>query len=247
MKAMPMVELLNQAEREFGIKVLSSQAARAFYRTWRRGAGGSSKAWSQIRDAAYFDAGKKVVGVALVSALRQHLSDLQSGRCCYCRRALQGIAYAQPIEHVLSRTHYPQYTFFYRNLALSCFDCNHSKKAKNWTSWPKGRRNYLPLHRCGQFFHPRLHKYDEHVRFVRLETNGAAISFYVGLTTQGKQICRDLLQHTAGRELAVSANERIAQAMEKLKVQVDRVQSAKTAEDLATFIEALDELALPSS
>lgn len=239
-----MVDDLVLAEQTFGKQVLPSKEARCFFRQWRRNAVQNKMAWKAFRDAILFEGGRSRGGETLISSLRQHLVDLQQGRCCYCRCLLQGIAYARPVEHVLPRTDYPQYTFVYRNLAVSCYDCNQSKKAKNWSGWKKGRKHYISLRRSSHYFHPRLHKYDEHVRFLRIETNGAAISVYVGLTPQGRQICRDLLQYTAGRALATSANARIASSMDRLKMCVDRLESEKTAEELMSFIEAFDELAI---
>lgn len=241
-----MDDSLKLAEQEFARQVLPSKEARSFLRMWRRHAAENKKAWSDFRDAVFREGNRSTEGSVLISLLRQHLVGIQGGRCCYCRRLLQGIAYAKPIEHVLSRADYPQYTFLYRNLAVSCYDCNHSKKAKNWSGWKIGRKGYVPAGRCAKFFHPRLHKFDDHVRFLRIETNGTSISVYVGLTDQGRQICRDLLQHTAGRELLTSANKRIASAMEKLKVQIDRLEDLKSAEDLRSFMEALDDIAFTS-
>jgi uncharacterized protein (TIGR02646 family) len=235
---------LVDAERVFGKAVLASIEARRFYREWRRKATGTPGSWSLIRDATYSVGGKKVKGSFLVTLLRKHLVTLQGGRCCYCRCRLQGIGYARPIEHVLSRDDYPQYTFRYRNLAVSCYDCNHLKSASNWSSVKKTRRRYPNERACADFFHPRYHAYDEHVKFVHIATNGAEIRLFIGISAQGKQLCRDLLHRACARELSLSANARLAGPIEQLRRHIDE-ESAHARASVETFLKVLESAALP--
>ncbi len=228
------------AEKDFGKNVLTSVEARAFFREWRKRASSNGGTWSAIRGATFTVAGKKRSGAALMSELRNHLAALQAERCCYCRRRLGGIAYARPIEHILPKDVYRQYTFTYRNLAVACFDCNHVKSNDNWSTWPPTRRRYLKDKKCGGFFHARLHEYDSHVRYLHLETNGASISVYAGLTPQGRHLCVELLRKSSERTLAVSANPRFSAAMDKLRGQVQQMASTHDDAKLLDFMEALE-------
>lgn len=234
------------SEKEFGLIVLNSSEARAFYRHWRRRAEYETGAWSEIRKASFTAAGKTLVGIVIISALRQHLAAIQGDRCCYCRRRLGGIAYARPIEHILPKNVYQRFTFSYRNLAVACFDCNHVKHSDNWSTWPVTRRRYIPERHCTGFFHARLHEYDSHVRYLHLDTNGASISVFAGLTPQGQHLCNGLLKKSAERTLATSANPRFAAAMDKLRAQVGLMAQTVSDERLLEFMEAL-ELAADSS
>src|SRR6218665_72266 len=223
------------AEQCFGRNVLKTPAARAFFRRWRRNAKVMTKPWASIRSASYEDAGKERSGAALISALRDHLTTLQQGRCCYCRRPLQGIGWAKPLDHVLAQEPYRQHTFCYRNLAVACFDCNLAKSNSPWSKWPKDRRAYIAVNQCKAFFHPRLHSYDQHVRYIHIDTNGATISVYAGLTPQGRHLCANLLHKTAGAILATSANIRFASAMDKLRIQIGHLNPVKDGTRLLDF------------
>jgi uncharacterized protein (TIGR02646 family) len=236
---------LGKLEQDFGQNVLKSPQARAFYRSWRKRSANESDAWSAIRKDSFTVSGKEHLGVTIIKPLRKHLVALQGERCCYCRRRLDGIAYARQIEHILPKSVYKQYTFSYRNLAVACFNCNHIKSKDNWSTWPENLRRYIPEKSCGGFFHARLHDYDTHVRYLHLETNGASISVYLGLTPQGRQLCTDLLKKSAGRTLSTSANPRFAAAMDKLRVQVEQMTHTHDDSRLMDFMEALELAADP--
>lgn len=236
---------LKISERDFGRNVLKSQEARAFYRAWRKCAVSEAGTWAAIREASFTISGTKHFGKAIITDLRGHLAAQQGERCCYCRRRLDGIAYARPIEHILPQHIYGQYTFCYRNLAVACFDCNHTKRNHNWSTWPTARRQYIPERSCGGFFHARLHDYDAHIRYLHLETNGAYICVYTGLTPQGRKLCTDLLNKSAARTLSTSANSRFAAAMDKLRIQVGQMASAHDESRLMEFMEALELAADP--
>ncbi|MES5325087.1 HNH endonuclease [Alcaligenes phenolicus] len=228
------------AEKDFGENVLPSMEARAFYREWRKLASSGVGTWSAIRDAKFTAAGKSRDGAWIMTRLRNHLAALQAERCCYCRRRLVGIAYARPIEHILPKDTYGQFTFIYRNLAVACFDCNHVKSNNNWSTWPSTRRRYPKDKNCSGFFHARLHEYNSHVRYLHLETNGASISVYAGLTPQGRHLCAELLAKSSERTLAISANPRFSAAMDKLRDQVQQIAATHDDDKLLDFMEALE-------
>ncbi|QQQ00262.1 HNH endonuclease [Lysobacter enzymogenes] len=236
---------LGAQEREFFAKNLPSLEARAFFRSWRRSAGLLDGAWSTIRDGKFKVNGTEHNGASLITKLRNHLVSLQDGYCCYCRRSLQGIAWAKPIDHVLPKDKFPRFTFHYRNLAVACYDCNHVKRNSEWSSWNNSQRKYIPARRCRRFFHPRYHIYDDHVRYLHISTNGASLSVYFGTTEQGKKLCADLLHKSAARRLAISANPRLDAALTKIRNQIDEMELHADAEHLENFLEALEKFALP--
>lgn len=178
------------------------------------------------------------LGREIVSTLRSHLAKLQGHRCCYCRRWLQNVAYARPIEHIFSRKDYPQFSVTYRNLAVSCRDCNQLKGAQKWTILPAGTLVYpsaAPNH-----YHPRLHRYDLHVRYVRVETNDSSIAIYHGLTEQGRQLCKDLLKTISQVDGLMYNNRQFAKSIAILQDAGDKNVPEKT-EKLDEFIESLHE------
>lgn len=235
------ITALNKAEQAFGSKILKSTNHRSFYRAWRNVYAKTNRnAWSEFRDAIFINDAKTLKGSSIASALRTHLVELQGGRCCYCRRQLQRIAYARPVEHILPRKDYPQFTFYYRNLAVACYDCNATKTANNWSGISKKNFRYPGAHKCTDFFHPRFHIYSEHVHYIHVSTNETTVSLYQGITEQGRQICRDLLHASARRELIVGANDRLGAAVDKLQNHAADIDPSAHASFYA-FLECLDE------
>jgi uncharacterized protein (TIGR02646 family) len=231
-------------ELAFGTDVLATAEAKVFFRRWRKRDWKQRKAWTKVRKDKYVIGDKEILGSALISGIRRHLLEIQRNLCCYCQRELQGIAYARPVEHILSKKDYPQYAFHYRNLAVSCFDCNLKKSHHNWTKWPKGRRRYVSARRCKEFFHPRYHSYDEHIHFIRMRTNGASISAYVGVTRQGRNLCTNLLADSARREVALTANPRLEAALFSLRADVQMLENSALNQDLERFLEKLEGMVL---
>lgn len=175
-------------------------------------------------------------GAEIVFALRKHLANLQGSRCCYCRRWLQNVAHARPVEHVLSRDDYPQFSLHYWNLALACRDCNHVKTNKKWTSLPVTAAEY-PIN-ADDYFHPRIHIFDAHIRYVRVETNDASIAIYQGITEQGRQLCREHLKKISQVDALFRNNRQISSAIERLQA-VGDVPNQEATTKLGEFVDAL--------
>ncbi|MDR6667085.1 hypothetical protein [Rhizobium sp. 1399] len=158
-----------------------------------------------------------IKGAAIKSAFRHRILSRQDNRCCYCRRWLVNTAYAKPIEHVLPRGHYPQFSIEFWNMAVSCNDCNSAKTDKVWGSISKTSRRYPRAEEFTDSFHPRFHRYDDHVRFLRMETNSQTVTLFTGLTPQGRHLCRSLLHQVAAKETLIENNPVVAEAMKEIR------------------------------
>lgn len=180
------------------------------------------------------------IGAEIVSTLRRHLANLQGTRCCYCRRWLQNIAHARPVEHILSRDGYPQFSLHYRNLALACRDCNQQKTNQNWTTLDQAATTYPAPDKISDYFHPRLHIFDGHIRYVRVETNDAAVAIYQGLTEQGRQLCRDHLKKISQVDALFKNNRRLSGVIERLQAAGDNPDEAARTR-LSEFVDTLHE------
>ncbi|WP_321901758.1 HNH endonuclease [Burkholderia cenocepacia] len=181
-----------------------------------------------------------ITGAAIKSAFRRRLLELQKGRCCYCRRWLVSTAYAKPIEHILPRRHYPQFSIEFWNLAVACSDCNGAKTDDVWGTISTARRRYPRAWEFTEAFHPRFHRYDDHIRFVRLETNLSAVVVFTGLTTQGRHLCRSLLHRIAAKETLVENNPALAPAMDQIRSFESKVEGLRLTR-LNEFRAALDQ------
>lgn len=183
-----------------------------------------------------------IMGAKVIKALRGHLSKLQHGRCCYCRRHLQNVAHARPVDHVLPRDTYPQFSLLYANLALACRDCNQLKGKNVWGIHPQNSLSYIHPKDDRDFFHPRFDVYDEHIKFSRVETNKVAASIYIGLTTRGKNLCKTLLKETSRMEFFSSGDEEFVGLLEKLELFSENFEVANLPE-LELFQESIQQSA----
>jgi uncharacterized protein (TIGR02646 family) len=181
-----------------------------------------------------------ITGAAIKSAFRQRLLKLQDGRCCYCRRWLVSTAHAKPIEHILPRRHYPQYSIEFWNLAVACRDCNGAKTDDVWGSMSKSRRRYPRAQEFTEAFHPRFHRYDEHIRYVRVEANQSAVVMFSGLTVQGRHLCRSLLHRIAAKETLIKNNPALGSAIEQIQSFESRAEGMRLTR-LNAFCAALDQ------
>jgi uncharacterized protein (TIGR02646 family) len=181
-----------------------------------------------------------IKGASIKSAFRRRLLELQGGRCCYCRRWLVSTAYAKPIEHILPRHHYPQFSIEFWNLAVACSDCNGAKTDDVWGAISTARRRYPRAREFTDSFHPRFHRYDDHIRYVRLETNVNAVVLFTGLTPQGRHLCRSLLHRIAAKETLVENNPALAPAMDHIR-SFEAKASGMRLDRFDAFREALDQ------
>lgn len=154
---------------------------------------GDEEVWSRLGDT------KNVRSKDLKALLRKRLKARQEPRCCYCKRWLLNNAHASPIEHVLPRRFYPQFALRVRNLAIACNDCNALKTDDDWGQFAGPHLDY-PSPTVMGFFHPRYHPYDEHIRYLRMETNRQEFVTYHGLTPQGRHLCAELLSKVVGKQ-----------------------------------------------
>jgi uncharacterized protein (TIGR02646 family) len=183
-----------------------------FRRLQRASKRGRIDKWSAFVDYSGYGVKKG----AMLSQLKVHLAALQNNRCCYCRSFLQNISYAKPIEHILPRSIYPQFSMEYFNLALACFNCNQAKKIQNWSSLPKRARRYYRHLAPTNFFHPRFHDYNEHIAFEHRDNNSGAYFIYVGRTSIGRRLCKDLLAQVAKEMMLVRNNAALVNAIETM-------------------------------
>ncbi|PWB35174.1 hypothetical protein DCO48_04105 [Pseudomonas sp. SDI] len=158
-----------------------------------------------------------VTGPSIKSAFRSFVGDLQGNRCCYCRRWLMSSGHAKPIEHILPKEKYPRFSVDFWNLAVACTDCNLLKKDADWGSIDKARRRYPDATEFGDFYHPRFHRYNEHVSYRRTESNDICSVSYNGHTPQGQHLCHQLLYRVAARENLYSNIPSMAKAMTTLQ------------------------------
>jgi len=210
-----------------------------------------SSLWRKSRKIPYVDVWEElgaieevtekgvVKGSALKSAFRRRLLELQQGRCCYCRRWLVNTAYAKPIEHILPKKHYPQYSIDFWNLAVACTDCNSEKSDDVWGGFSRTRRSYPRPTEFSEAYHPRFHRYDEHVRYMRVETNTTSMVMFFGLTNSGMHLCRSLLHKIAAKETLIQNNPTLAPLIEAIRTYAPKAEGLKMP-DFKAFQETLE-------
>lgn len=107
-----------------------------------------------------------------------HLRKEQNNKCCYCKKELGFDLKNVDIEHIVTKSDYPQFTFYGKNLALSCPGCNTIKGMKNVLS-----NNIVFYPQTGNKFkiiHAHYDRYSEHIRIEK-------DSVYIALTAKGSE------------------------------------------------------------
>jgi len=180
---------------------------------WKRARRENKDLWEELTKYEHPTLGEYVHGRAIKGAFRDFLLRKQQGRCCYCRCWLLATASARPIEHILPRNSYRRFSLDFWNLAVACVDCNLSKTKHVWGSIPTGAIQYPSGNHFPDMYHPRFHPYNEHVRYVLVETNGGGIALYRGLTPQGKHLCMNLLDKIATKRALLNNNPGLKQSL----------------------------------
>lgn len=196
--------------------------------------------WRELGNYAHGTHKDKITGSTIKSSFRKFLGKPQQGRCCYCRCWLVGNGHARPIEHILPRDSYPQFSMDFWNLAVACVDCNLAKTAHAWGSVPRNAATYPRHDAFHDMFHPRYHAYNDHIRYVAVETNHGGIALYQGLTEQGKDLCLRLLDKIASKRALISDHPELNASMNDIH-QYQATMDRTAAPKLHAFAEMLDD------
>ncbi len=214
--------------------LLTDEEMQVWYRFSCRALTARSDLWKALYDFKGEGIKSIIKGENIRLRLKKVLTQVQLNRCCYCKRSLQNISHAKPLEHVLSRTDFPQFSVLYQNLVLACYDCNSKKGGANWTTL-KSDLKFYPYNKASfEFFHPHFHDFDDHIRYFRFETNNITISAYIGISNIGKKLCSDLLDSVSRMEFLVENNPRLAEVSATLKDFGEGLES----EEIPTFHDA---------
>jgi len=142
-------------------------------------------------------------------------------------------AHAKPIEHILPRFQYPQFSLHFWNLAVACVDCNGTKLKEVWGSISADAKVYPPPAAFSDMYHPRFHAYKEHIKHVCIENDGCVVSIYKGITEQGRHLCLALLDKVAAKRILIESNDELQGAMSEIATyqgKVGQIEASQLAE-----------------
>ncbi len=197
----------------------------------------SRDVWAEFYGTIWETPAGPVTGAELLSALRDHLAELQEEQCCYCRQPLLKGGHARPIEHVLSRVSHPRFTLHFWNLAVSCERCNRLKGKAPSEAFEQDPVAYPSYADFTSQFHPRLHEYDAHIRYAAIVHNGVNIPLYVGRTVHGQNLCSNFLHAAALEMTLLSPRSKFSGDVDAIKkfilssgeAEIDKIQAMHTA------------------
>jgi len=118
-------------------------------------------------------------------SIKAYLRVEQNNQCCYCKNELGFDVKQVDIEHIIPKSEYEKFTFYPKNLALSCPACNTIKstnsvlKKSSITNYPSSKTNFKIIHA----------HYDEYSKNIRIEDN----CIYIPKTKKGSEtitICK---------------------------------------------------------
>ena len=99
---------------------------------------------------SYHDWEKKVFD-PIKSRIISHLRFEQDNKCCYCKSELGFDIKDVDIEHIIPKSEYDKFTFYGKNLALSCPACNTKKSTKpvlirRYNNYPRNGNAFVIVH-----------------------------------------------------------------------------------------------------
>lgn len=106
----------------------------------------------------------------------KHLRGQQDDQCCYCKRDLGHDIKDVDIEHIIPKSKHEEFTFYPKNLALSCPGCNTSKSTKDVLA--KKIKLYPRSAAAFTIVHAHFDRYGDHI-----EIHDSII--YEGLSDKG--------------------------------------------------------------
>lgn len=143
------------------------------------------------------------------------LVDAQNNFCVYCYERIFHKANAN-IEHILPRRHYPQFTFSLENLVVICITCNAIKGDKDYHKLDMNGVDYDAYKLALTCYHPKYHKFNEHINLFCMQTNMIYVRTYVGTSVEGKEFCNSHLNNITAYYNKKAANPNGAAELERL-------------------------------
>ncbi|HGS5117427.1 TPA: HNH endonuclease [Vibrio cholerae] len=115
------------------------------------------------------------------NSIKTHYHKIQNGICPYCRQQFNSThGRYWDIEHIIPRSHVPNFMFEPQNLCMSCVECNSEKSDKKVTN--SSAKNTYPTNTLQySIIHPHLDNYEEHLLVVE------AGLFYYPLKPKGRK------------------------------------------------------------
>lgn len=193
--------------------------------------------WAEFYATEWQTPAGAITGSDLMSALRDHLAQLQGEQCCYCRQALLKGGNSRPIEHVLPRAEHPRFTLHFWNLAVSCERCNRLKGRTQSENFGRELVDYPGHTDFVSQYHPRLHEYDAHFKYAVIMQNGVTIPLYAGRTAHGRNLCSQFLHAAAVEITLLSPNSALHEDLSTIQkfiishdeAAIDKLQAAQIA------------------
>lgn len=99
-------------------------------------------------------------------SIKKHYHKIQKGICPYCKQQLNSThGRYWDIEHIIPRSHVPNFMFEPKNLCMSCVECNAEKSDKKVTT-SSAKTIYPTKAQQYSIIHPHLDNYEEHLLVV---------------------------------------------------------------------------------
>lgn len=128
--------------------------------------------------------------------LKKKLIEEQENKCCYCKKFLSSDKNEIDIEHVVSKAKHVAYSFYPKNLALSCKSCNTTKGEKVSVNKGISLKSY-PLNKTSyKIPHPHFHDYFKEIEIVKdiifkeITPEGGNLIKMCGLATVQKSMAK---------------------------------------------------------
>ncbi|WP_318434813.1 HNH endonuclease [Photobacterium leiognathi] len=166
-------------------------------------------------------------------AIKKHYHKIQKGICPYCKQQLKSDhGRYWDIEHIIPRSHAPNFMFEPKNLCMSCVECNSEKSNKIVTS-SSAKRTYPTDTQKYLIIHPHLDNYEEHLLVIE------AGLFYYPLKPKGRKTVEVCGLSRFYEYAGFGNNENIFKKIEALSIAASSVEDDTIKQEILGQITAL--------
>jgi len=166
-------------------------------------------------------------------SIKKHYHKIQNGVCPYCKLQLNSFHGRNwDIEHIIPRSHGPNFMFEPLNLCMSCVGCNSEKSNKVVTD-SKAKVTYPIKPSQYRIIHPHFDNYEEHLLVIE------AGLFYYPLKPKGRKTV-EVCGLTRFYEFAgFGSNAEVFIKIQSLAAAAEAVDSENIKEDILAQISVI--------
>ncbi|MGO4344523.1 HNH endonuclease [Paenibacillus sp. MCAF9] len=180
----------------------------------------------------------------LQKSIRGHLKRINDTTCYYCKTKLYPGTHTLQIEHIIDKSHYPEFTFEKYNLTIACPICNTMKGVKHVLRQPRGA-TFQAFPNSSTDYSIVHAYYDTYEQHIEIEDD----ILHVGLTSKGRKtihVCklyRSILAEQKAQDTHLQTCSEHTGLAQRLRATFDPTEKTQIVEQIDNILNRVDEIA----